>query len=201
MGVVSVHIIDHIIFPCASASRASFLSLLSFRSLLFFSFRSRTRQMNLFRATPGFPNATVPQVRVRSLDANLGILAFVNPQMSFFYLPDREWTRSCRTLWFFCDNLLIVRTTSTGTSGEAMGQMFSMQPIGYVRSPYQNRSAVPRGLGAKHDAEGVLEILPELERGLMDIEGFSHLFVIWVFDRSEGCDLMATLHSDTPHEV
>jgi len=75
-------------------------------------------------------------------------------------------------------------------------EMFSMQPIGYVRSPYQNRSAVPRGLGAKDDAEGVLEILPEFERGLMDIEGFSHLFVIWVFDRSEGCDLMATPPSD-----
>ena len=75
-------------------------------------------------------------------------------------------------------------------------EMFKMQPIGYVRSPYQDRSAVPRGLGAKHDAEGVLEILPEFERGLMDIEGFSHLFVIWVFDRSEGCDLMATPPSD-----
>src|SRR5438132_3664467 len=30
----------------------------------------------------------------------------------------------------------------------------------------------------------------------MDIEGFSHLFVIWVFDRSEGCDLMASPPSD-----
>jgi len=57
--------------------------------------------------------------------------------------------------------------------------MFTMQPIGFVKSPYQNRNDVPRGLGAKHDAEGVLEILPEFEPGLMDIEGFSHLFVIW----------------------
>ena len=46
-----------------------------------------------------------------------------------------------------------------------MSQMFTMQPIGYVKSPYQNRSEVPRGLGAKHDAEGVLEILPEFEPG------------------------------------
>lgn len=74
--------------------------------------------------------------------------------------------------------------------------MLTMQPIGFVSSPYQNRSEVPRGLGAKHDAEGVLEILPEFEPGLMDIEGFSHLFVIWVFDRSEGYELMASPPSD-----
>jgi tRNA (adenine37-N6)-methyltransferase len=74
--------------------------------------------------------------------------------------------------------------------------MFTMQPIGFVRSPYQNRNDVPRGLGAKHDAEGVLEILPEFEPGLMDIEGFSHLFVIWMFDRSEGYKLLASPPSD-----
>ena len=41
-----------------------------------------------------------------------------------------------------------------------------------------------------NDAEGVLEILPEFEAGLLDVEGFSHLFVLWVFDRSEGFDLV-----------
>jgi tRNA-Thr(GGU) m(6)t(6)A37 methyltransferase TsaA len=44
--------------------------------------------------------------------------------------------------------------------------------------------------------EGVLEIRPEFEPGLADIEGFSHLFVIWVFDRVEGFDLVATPPSD-----
>ena len=80
--------------------------------------------------------------------------------------------------------------------------MFTMRAIGYVRGPYQNTRDVPRGLGAKHDAEGVLEILEEFEPGLMDIEGFSHLLVIWGFDRSEGCELTATPPSDNrPHGV
>jgi tRNA (adenine37-N6)-methyltransferase len=70
--------------------------------------------------------------------------------------------------------------------------MFSMRPIGHVRSPHKNTSDVPKGLGAKHEAEGVLEILPEFERGLADIEGFSHLFVIWVFDRSDRVELLGT---------
>ena len=77
-----------------------------------------------------------------------------------------------------------------------------MQPIGYVRSPYRDTPEVPKGLGAKHDAEGVLEILPEFDPGLKDIEGFSHLFVIWAFDRSQGYELVGTPPTDDrPHGV
>ena len=66
---------------------------------------------------------------------------------------------------------------------------FIVHPIGTVRSPYQDTKSIPKGLGAKHDAEGVLELLPKFAPGLADIEGFSHLFVLWVFDLSEGYDL------------
>lgn len=74
--------------------------------------------------------------------------------------------------------------------------MFSFRPIGYIESPYKESSAIPRGLGAKHDAEGILKFEPEFEPGLADVEGFSHLFVIWVFDRSEGFELTACPPSD-----
>jgi tRNA (Thr-GGU) A37 N-methylase len=40
--------------------------------------------------------------------------------------------------------------------------MFTMQPIGHVRSPYKDAHEGPKGLGAKHEGEGVLEILPGL---------------------------------------
>ena len=80
--------------------------------------------------------------------------------------------------------------------------MIPMQPIGYVKSPYKHTKDVPKGLGAKHNVDGSLEILPEYEAGLTDIEGFSHLFVIWVFDRSEGFQLIGTPPSDNrPHGV
>jgi tRNA (adenine37-N6)-methyltransferase len=80
--------------------------------------------------------------------------------------------------------------------------MFTFKAIGHVSSPYQDTSKVPKGLGAKHEAEGVLEIMPEFELGLTDIEGFSHLFVIWAFDRSEGFALLGTPPSDNrPHGV
>ncbi len=79
--------------------------------------------------------------------------------------------------------------------------MFTSQPIGFVSSPYKNTSEIPKGLGAKHEADGVLKILPDFEPGLTDIEGFSHLIVLWEFDRSprvelRGEDLLASPPSD-----
>jgi tRNA-Thr(GGU) m(6)t(6)A37 methyltransferase TsaA len=68
--------------------------------------------------------------------------------------------------------------------------VFTMRAIGYVRSPYGESKSIPKGLGAKHDAEGTLEVLERYEAGLKDIEGFSHLFVIWAFDRSQGHELV-----------
>jgi len=80
--------------------------------------------------------------------------------------------------------------------------MFIFRPIGYVRSPYKSTQEIPKGLGAQHEAEGTLEILPEFEAGLTDIEGFSHLFVIWIFDHSEGFELLGKPPSDNrPHGV
>ena len=74
--------------------------------------------------------------------------------------------------------------------------MFTFNPIGFIESPYTESSAIPKGLAVRHDAEGVLKILPEFEPGLADIEGFSHIIVLWVFDRIEGFELLANPPSD-----
>ena len=80
--------------------------------------------------------------------------------------------------------------------------MFTSQPIGFIHTPYQATSEIPKGYGAKHQAEGALDVLPEFEAGLTDVEGFSHLFVLWEFDRSEGFDLFAKPPiDDRPHGV
>jgi len=80
--------------------------------------------------------------------------------------------------------------------------MFTSRPIGFVSSPFKETSAIPKGLGAKHEADGMLRILPEFEPGLTDIEGFSHLIVIWEFDCANGFELMGTPPSDNrPHGV
>ena len=74
--------------------------------------------------------------------------------------------------------------------------MLTMQPIGFAQTPYARTKEIPKGLGAQHNASGILEIKPEFEPGLLDIEGFSHLFIIWVFDRAEGFELQGIPPTD-----
>jgi tRNA (adenine37-N6)-methyltransferase len=79
---------------------------------------------------------------------------------------------------------------------------FVMRPIGFLLTPYRDTAQIPKGPGAEHRAEGVLKLLPEFEAGLLDIEGFSHLFILWVFHRSQGYELTGTPPIATrPHGV
>ena len=89
------------------------------------------------------------------------------------------------------------------TQCERPSRMMSMEPIGTVRTPYTDTSQIPKGCGAAHHAEGVLDVLPQFEPGLLDIEGFSHLYVIWVFDRSTEVELVGLHPTDhtRPHGV
>ena len=80
--------------------------------------------------------------------------------------------------------------------------MFKLNAIGVARTPFHATDEIPKGKGAEHLAEGVLDIEPELEVGLTDIEGFSHLYVIWVFDRAGEAELLGIPPTDTrPHGV
>jgi tRNA-Thr(GGU) m(6)t(6)A37 methyltransferase TsaA len=79
--------------------------------------------------------------------------------------------------------------------------MFTPWPIGFVSTPYKETSDVPKGLGASHEAEGVITILPDFELGLTDIEGFSHLIVLWEFDPSQHFELLGTPSDNRKHGV
>ncbi len=56
-------------------------------------------------------------------------------------------------------------------------------PIGYVRS------TAHQGADCR-DLESVIEVLPEFEEGLFRIEEVKELFILYIFDRSEGRSLM-----------
>jgi len=68
---------------------------------------------------------------------------------------------------------------------------FTFTPIGFVRSSHATTDQIPKGPFAQHTAEGVLVVRDDLEAGLADIEGFSHLYVIWAFHRVEGYELVS----------
>jgi tRNA (adenine37-N6)-methyltransferase len=80
--------------------------------------------------------------------------------------------------------------------------VFQLREIGVVRGPYREIEQIPKGCGARHTAEGWLELRTEFAPGLQDIDGFSHLFVIWIFHQVAGFDLLVTPPTDErPHGV
>ncbi len=74
-------------------------------------------------------------------------------------------------------------------------------PIGIIHSPYKTRDEAPPQ-GRHLDKIGELELYDEFLEGATDIDGFSHLLVIYFFHLSEGYSLMTrTPWDEKPHGV
>ncbi len=73
---------------------------------------------------------------------------------------------------------------------EILGKSYEFMPIGILRTPYQSKKGMPiQGVFAP-DSQGTAEIFEAFEEGLKDLEGFSHIILIYVFHRSRGYDLI-----------
>lgn len=55
------------------------------------------------------------------------------------------------------------------------------RPVGIIRSPLKEPYGTPIQSVAARDAEGVVELFPQCAEGLRDIEGFSHIILIYHF--------------------
>jgi tRNA-Thr(GGU) m(6)t(6)A37 methyltransferase TsaA len=53
-------------------------------------------------------------------------------------------------------------------------------PIGIIHSPFREKEGMPLQPIRSQEA-GVLEVFPDYEQGLQDIEGFSHLILLYHF--------------------
>jgi len=79
-----------------------------------------------------------------------------------------------------------------GTSGKEAAVEWSVifESIGVIRSPYTPEKDTPfQGILAP-DVESTIVLEPEYEKGLTDIENFSHIIVLYAFDRSSGWSSM-----------
>ncbi len=63
-----------------------------------------------------------------------------------------------------------------------------IKPIGFIHSPFKFKKETPIQ-PFRSKAVGKIEVFKEYERGLDDIEGFSHLILIYKFHRSRGFSL------------
>ena len=70
-------------------------------------------------------------------------------------------------------------------------------PIGVIHTPFKDLKGMPIQPSGAADVKGKIIILPEYEAGLSDIEGFSHVILLYHFHKSKGFDLMVTPFLDT----
>ncbi len=66
---------------------------------------------------------------------------------------------------------------------------FKAQPIGIIHSPYTDPKEVPIQ-GRFSGARGEIEVFPKYEQGLKDIDGFSHLILLYYFHQEKGYSLL-----------
>ena len=70
-----------------------------------------------------------------------------------------------------------------------MQQEIVFRPIGIVHSPFKEPTGTPIQPSAARETPGSVEILPEYREGLQDLEGFSHLILLYYFHLARGFSL------------
>ena len=65
---------------------------------------------------------------------------------------------------------------------------FILHPIGVIHSPFKDKASTPIQ-ASRSQATGEVEVFPEYAAGLQDLEGFSHIFLLYVFHCSSGYSL------------
>jgi tRNA-Thr(GGU) m(6)t(6)A37 methyltransferase TsaA len=62
---------------------------------------------------------------------------------------------------------------------------YILKPIGVIHSPFADKSQMPIQ-ASRSQAVGQVEVYPEFAEGLQDVEGFSHIILLYVFHGSSG---------------
>lgn len=64
---------------------------------------------------------------------------------------------------------------------------YNIEPIGFIRTPYGQKFAVPRQPGLASSAHCQIELVPPYSdpQAFIGLEGFSHIHVIFIFDKVE----------------
>ena len=73
----------------------------------------------------------------------------------------------------------------------------SYRPIGVIHSPFQTIEGMPIQPAGAAGVQGSVEVWPEFAAGLQDLEGFSHIILLYHFHRVKEARLIVTPFMDT----
>lgn len=73
----------------------------------------------------------------------------------------------------------------------------TMRPIGVIHSPFTEPKAMPIQPTSANSAPGRVDVFPEFAAGLRDLDGFSHVLLLYHFHRSRPFELTVVPFLDT----
>jgi len=73
----------------------------------------------------------------------------------------------------------------------------SYKPIGVIHSPFTEIEGMPIQPAGASGIQGTIEIFPEFQEGLSDLEGFSHIILLYHFHQVDSVKLTVTPFLDT----
>ena len=71
------------------------------------------------------------------------------------------------------------------------------KPIGTIRSPFTHPEGMPIQPAGATGVKGSVEVLSAFEDGLQDLNGFSHIILLYLFHRGRGFELKIVPFMDT----
>jgi len=72
-----------------------------------------------------------------------------------------------------------------------------LKPIGIIHTPFDQREGMPIQPAGAVGVKGAVEVFEDYLAGLKDLEGFSHIILIYLFHRSRGFKLEVIPFMDT----
>jgi len=75
--------------------------------------------------------------------------------------------------------------------------MIELKPIGIIHTPFKKREGMPIQPAAAAGVKATVEVLEEYRDGLQDLDGFSHVILLFHLHRSEGFNLQVVPFLDT----
>jgi tRNA-Thr(GGU) m(6)t(6)A37 methyltransferase TsaA len=72
-----------------------------------------------------------------------------------------------------------------------------LKPIGVIHSPFKDLDGMPIQPAGASGVKGSVEVFEEYRTGLNDLDGFSHIVLLYLFHRSQGFSLHVVPYLDT----
>jgi len=97
---------------------------------------------------------------------------------------------------FSCFSWRAARRLAYARKGKSMDEI-RCKPIGIIHSPFKELKGTPIQPAGARGINGTVEIFPEYGEGLEDIEGFSHIILLYHFHLSKGSTLIVKPYMDS----